>query len=174
MNWRQLLIEEIETSYKVTDDLIKLVDKDKLDWKPSPKNNWMTTGQLLLHITNSCGMCFKGFITGDWGMPKDMDMSKMSIEDMLPPAEKMPTIKNVVEAKKLLAADKKLALATLADCSDRRLNTAKAPAPWDPTPMVLGRRLLLMIAHLNSHKAQLFYYLKLQGKPVNTRDLWGK
>jgi hypothetical protein len=27
--------------------------------------------------------------------------------------------------------------------------------------------------HLAQHKGQLFYYLKLQGKPVNTTDLWG-
>jgi len=31
-----------------------------------------------------------------------------------------------------------------------------------------------MIQHLDRHKVQLFYYLKLQGKPVNTADLWGQ
>jgi hypothetical protein len=30
-----------------------------------------------------------------------------------------------------------------------------------------------MIQHLAQHKGQLFYYLKLQGKPVNTAHLWG-
>jgi hypothetical protein len=30
-----------------------------------------------------------------------------------------------------------------------------------------------MLGHLTQHKGQLFYYLKLQGKPVNTGDLWG-
>ncbi|MDE0394080.1 MAG: hypothetical protein OYK82_04805, partial [Gammaproteobacteria bacterium] len=29
-----------------------------------------------------------------------------------------------------------------------------------------------MIWHLAQHKGQLFYYLKLQGKPVNTMHLW--
>ena len=29
-----------------------------------------------------------------------------------------------------------------------------------------------MIWHLGQHKAQLFYYLKLQGKNVNTMNLW--
>jgi len=38
--------------------------------------------------------------------------------------------------------------------------------------MVLGLRLLQMIEHLKMHKSQLFYYLKLQGLPVNTMDLW--
>jgi hypothetical protein len=39
--------------------------------------------------------------------------------------------------------------------------------------MILGQRLLQMVAHLAQHKAQLFYYLKLQGKPVHTGHLWG-
>jgi hypothetical protein len=30
-----------------------------------------------------------------------------------------------------------------------------------------------MVGHLNQHKGQLFYYLKLQGKDVNTMHLWG-
>ena len=29
------------------------------------------------------------------------------------------------------------------------------------------------VDHLKEHKAQLFYYLKLQGKPVHTGNLWG-
>jgi hypothetical protein len=30
-----------------------------------------------------------------------------------------------------------------------------------------------MVEHLAQHKGQLFYYFKLQGKPVNTGHLWG-
>jgi len=39
--------------------------------------------------------------------------------------------------------------------------------------LLLGQRLLQMAYHLGSHKAQLFYYLKLQGVPVHTGHLWG-
>jgi hypothetical protein len=39
--------------------------------------------------------------------------------------------------------------------------------------MTLGPRLAQMVDHLVLHKAQLFYYLKLQGKPVHTGHLWG-
>ena len=47
-------------------------------------------------------------------------------------------------------------------------------APWAPgSSYALGRHLLEMVQHLDRHKSQLFYYLKLQGKPVNTSDLWG-
>jgi len=30
-----------------------------------------------------------------------------------------------------------------------------------------------MVSHLNAHKSQLFYYLKLMGKDVNTAHMWG-
>jgi len=57
--------------------------------------------------------------------------------------------------------------------SEEDLQTRPAPAPWDSSDMSLGYRLLQMTAHINQHKGQLFYYLKLLGKPVNTTHLWG-
>ncbi len=133
----------------------------------------MTVGQLLRHMTDSCGAPIKGFVTGDWGFPDDFDPSKMKPEEMLPPAEKMPTIDSVAEAKTLITEDKQIALDMLAQCSEDDLSNKLAPAPWDPgNDMKLGERLLQMIHHLNIHKAQLFYYLKLQGKPVSTPHLW--
>jgi hypothetical protein len=143
------------------------VDEGKLSWKPSTGGNWMTTGQLLRHMTDACGMTFKGFVTGDWGMPEGMDPSSMSPEDMLPPAEKMPTIGSVAEAKKLLEEDRKLALAVLQQSGESNLATKTAPAPWDPSDMKLGHRLLQMVGHLNQHKGQLSLS-EAAGKPVNT------
>jgi uncharacterized damage-inducible protein DinB len=97
----------------------------------------------------------------------------MSPEDMLPPAEKMPAVKTVAEAKKILAEDNKTGLEMIKRLSEEDLAHKIAPAPWDPSPMILGHRLLQMVGHLNQHKGQLYYYLKLQGKPVNTGHLWG-
>ncbi|MBN1291253.1 MAG: DinB family protein [Candidatus Latescibacteria bacterium] len=173
MSWRELLNREIEYTYSVTENLLTLVDNDKLDWKPSSGSNWMTTAQVLMHITNACGAGMKGFVTGDWGLPEGVDMSEMSPEDMMPPAEKLPFVKSVEEAKKLLAVDKKTAVDMLTKVSDDDLNHKPAPAPWDPSEIILGHRLLQMIDHLKQHKSQLFYYMKLQGKPVHTGHLWG-
>lgn len=174
MNWQELLKGSIEYTYFVTDKLMDLVDDEELDWKPSPDNNWMTLGQLLMHITNACGAAMKGFVTGDWGMPEGVDIDKLPPEEMLPPAEKMPAVESVAEAKELLAQDKKIALEMLAACKEVRLSTEIATAPWDSMEMILGQRLLQMVMHLSAHKSQLFYYLKLQGKPVNTNHLWGE
>jgi len=173
MNWRQLLTEEIEYGYSVADKVMALVDEDKLEWKPKTGDNWMTTGQLLKHIATSTGPAFKGFVTGDWGMPDGIDLKDMKPEDMLPPAEAMPTIDSVAAARKELADDKRLTLDMLAKLSDEDLDNKPAPAPWDPRPVILGHRLLGMVLHIMQHKGQLYYYLKLQGKPVNTNDLWG-
>ncbi len=173
MSWIELLKSEIEDTYKVTDRLLDLVDDDRLDWKPSKENNWMTTGQLLMHVTSACGAAMCGFVTGDWGLPEGIDVSNLSPEEMLPAAEKLPTVDSVAEAKELLAKDKQLALDMLAECDEDKLANETVSAPWDPTDIILGYRLLQMAAHLSQHKSQLFYYLKLQGKPVNTGHLWG-
>lgn len=173
MSWSELLRREVDSTYGVTDALLGMVDGGALDWKPQTGSNWMTTGQLLMHISNGCGAAMKGFVTGDWGMPEGVDMSELPEDEMLPSADKMPTIASVPEARRLLAEDKKIAAEMLAQCSEQRLANDIATAPWDTTEMILGHRLLQMVEHLKAHKAQLYYYLKLQGKPVNTGHLWG-
>ena len=171
MNWKQLLSAELEYLYRVSEGLFEKVDNDELAWKPATGENWMTTGQLLLHIATGNGPGFKGFVTGDWGMPPEGELSE---EDMLPSADKLPTAASIAEVKRLLDEDKALALEMLAQCSEQDLSTKQVTAPWNPdNPMGLGYRLLQMVTHLASHKAQLFYYLKLQGKAVHTGHLWG-
>ncbi|MBL7201107.1 MAG: DinB family protein [Anaerolineae bacterium] len=173
MNWTELLKSEVKDAYHAAEGLVDLVDDDQLDWKPTTGDNWMTVGQLLKHLTMAGGGDFRGFVTGDWGMPEGADVAEMSADDMLPAAEKLPAVGSVAEAKALLAEGKQLAFDMLAQAGEERLATEPAPAPWNPTPMLLGHRLLQMVTHLNSHKSHLYYYLKLQGKPVHTGHLWG-
>jgi uncharacterized damage-inducible protein DinB len=174
VNWTQLLKGEIESTYATTDRLLDKVDPDSLNWKPESGSNWMTVGQLLKHITIACGAPMKGFITGDWGLPAGVKLEDLSPEEMLPPAEKMPGIGSVEEAKKLLSEDKAVALQMIDQVGEDDLANREVAAPWAPdVKYALGRHLLQMVQHLGLHKGQLFYYLKLQGKPVNTADLWG-
>jgi uncharacterized damage-inducible protein DinB len=173
MNWTELLKNEIAMTYGATEGLLELVDDDALDWKPETGENWMTTGQLLFHITSACGFCCKGFVTGDWTVPGMGDLAEASDEEMLPPAEKMPSAESVAQIKEMLAADKQVALDMVDQAGEEDLHSRVVSAPWDPTERPLGTQLLMMVGHLAQHKAQLFYYLKLQGKPVNTAHLWG-
>ena len=173
MNWTQLLTCEVESVYHATEGLLKLVKKDTLGWKPATGSNWMTVGQLLAHLPTACGFCMNGFLTGEWGMPEPKPGEAPSEDSMLPPAEKMPSAKTVASVVKALAADKALALSCIEKAGEKALGSKKVAAPWDPTPQALGVQFLHMIGHLSTHKAQLFYYLKLQGLPVHTGNLWG-
>ena len=94
--------------------------------------------------------------------------------EMLPPAEKMATVESVAQARELLAKDREQAFAVLQSVDEADLAQREIAAPWNPgETFALGRHLLHSIRHSLQHKGQLFYYLKLQGKPVNTGHLWG-
>ena len=174
MNWTELLKTRMAVSYAVTDGLLEMLSDEDLNWKPATGANWMTTGQLLMHLTTACGFCCRGFVTGEWGLPEDMDPAEMSGEDCLPPAEALPTLESVVEARRLLAEDKTLGLAMVDKAGEDALENSMSAAPWHPEEeKSLGCHLLNMISHLDSHKGQLFYYLKLMGREVNTQHLWG-
>jgi len=70
--------------------------------------------------------------------------------------------------------DESLAFEVLEGLSEEELASRELAAPWAPgDTFALGRHLLHSIRHTLQHKGQLFYYLKLQGKPVQTQDLWG-
>jgi hypothetical protein len=168
MNWTDLLKAEVDQTYGAAEGLMRKVEPKDLAWKPPTGSNWMTTAQLLEHMTTACGACCKGFVTGDWGMPPDA-----SPDDMLPGAEKMPAAKSVADAIAALRRDKATAVEMIERSGEAALGAKQVPAPWDPTPRPLGRQFLHMVGHLGQHKAQLFYYLKLQGKPVHTGDLYG-
>jgi len=172
MTWTELLRTQVEATYASAEGLLAMLDDAGLEWKPATGENWMTTGQLVRHLTDACGAACKGFVTGDWGMPEGFEPSELPPANMLPPAEKMPTLDNVADAKRLLAEDKQVALAMIDEAGETDLANRAASAPWDPREIPLGQRLLQMISHLEMHKAQLFYYLKLRGKPVNTMHLW--
>lgn len=173
MNWTQLLRSEIEATYQSTTKLLDKVDPDKLGWKPETGSNWMTMGQLLKHISIGCGAGCEAFVTGNWGLPEGKKFEDLPPEEILPPAEKLPSIESVSEAKQLLAEDKELAIRMIEKTGEDCLNK-ETFAPWAAnTSLPLGQHFLRMLQHLDRHKSQLFYYLKLQGKSLNTMDLWG-
>jgi hypothetical protein len=183
MDWTPLLTAHIEATYKATDGLMKLVKKDDLAWKPKTGTNWLTTAQLLDHLTNACGWCIDAFLRDDWTPPappptKGKAKAKKPAETDpatgMVLASGMPAVKSVAEARKKLEADKQVALAALAKAGEKGLAETMREAPWCPgVKKPLGQHALGMVEHLAQHKAQLFYYLKLQGKPVNTMHLYG-
>lgn len=170
MNWDALLEREIRYTYDSADSLMGLVDETTLDWKPpeaegAETTGWMTMGELLHHMTTSCGLLCKAFSENDWSF-----MAPPPADGEAP--QPAPTMKSVAEARKALAADRALALATVHAAGNDRMDTEKVMAPWEIEGL-LGEQFLDMVKHLGQHKSQLFYYLKLLGNPVHTGHLWG-
>jgi uncharacterized damage-inducible protein DinB len=171
---KQILLAEAETTYTITRKLFKQVTDADLSWKPATGRNWMTVGQLLMHCASfGCGKAVRGFVKGDWGLTEEVKMEDMDAEQHVPPAEKLASVDSITRALELLAHDRQLTLQCIKEVNESTLLTKRLTAPWGGPDLSLFQHLLLMIAHLNQHKGQLFYYLKLMGKDLNTTDLWG-
>ncbi len=172
MNWTELISAEMNSSYKAADGLLAMINDDELGWKPATGHNWMTVGQLLLHLVTSCGLCMQGFVTGNWAPPAELGYPE-DMEGMLP-AEKLPSARGVAWAREYLEQDRLTGLKALETAGEEKLGGFSLAAPWEPgVERLLGHHCLQMVTHLNVHKAQLFYYLKLMGRDVNTLNLWG-
>ncbi len=169
MTLTEVLRDEAETTYAITDGLMRRVTDDDLSWRPG--EGWMTVGQLLMHCACfGCGQAVQGFVSGDWGP----GMEEATPQDHLPPPTALPSVASVQRALELLAEDRQLALASVAAAGEENLLGRCVAAPWGGPALPLFQQLLHMIAHLTEHKGQLFYYLKLLGRDVKTADLWGE
>jgi uncharacterized damage-inducible protein DinB len=170
MTLTEVLLTEANATYLITERLFQRVRDDELPWTPASGTGWMTVGQLLMHCASfGCGKAIRGFVTGDWGQ----EIHDSTVQDHLPPAEALPSVKSVREALELLAADRDLAIGCIQATGEMGLLDRRVTAPWGGPEASLFQQLLRMIAHLAQHKGQLFYYLKLMGKDVKTVDLWG-
>ena len=89
-------------------------------------------------------------------------------------AEALPGVESVEQALQLLEDDRRLTLDCIEESDETEILGNRFTAPWGGSAISLFQHLLMMIAHLAQHKGQLFYYLKLMGKDVNTADLWGE
>jgi hypothetical protein len=175
MGLKDILLKEAEQTYLIAEKLFHRVADNELSWKPATGKNWMTVGQLMMHCASfGCGKAIQGFVRGDWGLPEDAKFEDLGSEDHVPPASALPSVESVEQALRLLTEDRKLALTCIADANEGELLGDAFPAPWGGPELPLFHHLLKMVAHLAQHKGQLFYYLKLMGKDVDTRDLWGE
>lgn len=171
---KDVLIEEAEAVYSITEKLFRRLTDNDLWWKPTAGTNWMTVGQLLMHCASyGCDKAIQGFVKGDWSLPDDVAPEDLDATEHVPPAVALPGVESVQQALELLASDRSLTLCCLGEIEENELLAAKFTAPWGGPALSLFQHLMLMIAHLAQHKGQLFYYLKLMGKDVNTSDLWG-
>jgi len=178
MGWKMtltdVLLHEAERAYDITEELFLHVSANELSWKPATGSNWMTLGQLMMHCANfGCGKGVRGFVRGDWGMGGNAKREVKKPVVHRPPATALPSVASVQEALDLLAEDRRIALKYISEANEKSFLTMSPLPPWGGSRLSLFQYLLHMIDHLNQHKGQLFYYLKLMGKNVTTSDLWG-
>ncbi len=170
----QVLHDEAERTYGVAERLFDRVEDRDLSWTPPTGRNWMTVGRLLRHCAEfGCGKAVQGFVHGDWGLSEGTPIEDLASSNHVPPAEALPTVESVDQARRLLAEDRRLTLRCLAEIREEDLLGPPFSAPWGGPDLSLFQHLLLMIAHLSQHKGQLFYYLKLLDRDVDSTDLWG-
>lgn len=167
MRWTDLLAREMDGAYKAATGLLDHLRDEDLAWSPSSLEGvegtrWMTTAELLQHLGASCGQVMQWFVQESWP----------SMEPNADTIETLPTVASVQEARDALAADRTKAAAAVAEAGEQRMETEPVTAPWG-TEALLGQQLLDCVKHLDQHKGQLFYYLKLLGRPVGTPELWG-
>jgi DinB superfamily len=168
---KEVLIEEAEACYAITERLFRRVSDEELSWTPIEGRGWMSVGQLLMHCGSfGCGKAIRGFVEGDWGAAAEEGGDEVHV----PPPSALTTVSTVRQALELLAEDRRLTLGCIAAVGDADLFGRCVAAPWGGGELPLFQQLLHMIAHLVQHKGQLFYYLKLMGKDVSTADLWSR
>ncbi len=171
MTLTQVLLDEAEATYQVLEKLIRQVSDEELPWQPAEGRDWMSMGQLLLHCTSfGCGKAVRGFITGQW--PADVEQAEADAH--VPAVADLAAVASVREALALLKEDHEVTLSCISAAGDSNLLTRRVVAPWGGRELSLFEQLLAMIKHLAQHKGQLFYYLKLMGKRVDSHDLWGE
>jgi DinB superfamily len=171
---KQVLLEDARATYLITERLFHRVVNSELLWKPTTGRNWMTVGQLLMHCANfGCGKAIRGFVKGDWDLPKGIDSRDLDVTQHVPAVGALPSVESVEQALDLLGNDRRLALSCIREVEETELLVKRIIAPWGGSALSLFQQLALMIAHLAQHKGQLFYYLKLMDKDLNTSDLWG-
>jgi len=167
MDVADLLRRQAEDAYRATDGMMAMVKDDELGWRPAGDALWMTMGELLHHLPEACGACARAFMTGDWSPL----MAPGGAEGGGPPP--MKSASSVAGARAALAADRAAFLETIAAAGGEALAARMTTAPWNPVERPLGFQMEECIQHLLSHKSQLFYYLKMLGRPVHTGHLWG-
>jgi len=141
--------------------LIGMVPADKLNWKPGP--TFMSTGQLVCHLSEGIGGGFEMLLASNWPSMKEMEEG-MKLENL-------PSC-NPQEALGKLEKDKKILRQVLDGLSEEDFASKVVSVPWGWNAK-MERMAINFLGHFNNHKMQLFTYLKLLGLPVNTEALYG-
>ena len=170
MTLTQVLLDEADATYTVVERLVRRVANDELSWKPERRSRLDDHGPVAdalgeLRLRQGCSGLRQGRVATGGAVREPRN-------PLFPPAA-LPTVLSVQEALDLLAEDRRVSLSCITAAGEANLLARRMTAPWGGPELSLFQQLLEMLKHLAQHKGQLFYYLKLMGKTVDSRDLWG-
>jgi hypothetical protein len=160
------MVEDIHSKLREQIDriehLITLIPPDAITWKPQLQNGASDLGHLLGHLLD----CFAGFCAVfDAAFPNELK----HIERL----QSLP-VNHACETKEALVRIREYAEQIeqgFTFCSDDDLRR-RIPSVFVPQGETVLTFLLGNLEHLISHKYQLFFYLKLFGLPVSSKDIY--
>lgn len=152
--------EFVMETYRPVESMIRMVPREKLNWRPGPK--FMSLGQLICHLAAGLGSDFRCLVTGQWPPPAEMEAA-MKLENM-------PSC-GVEEALAKLGKDKAILREVLDSVSEEDFAHKTVSVPWG-WQSKMEKMANSFREHFTNHKMQLFTYLKLLDLPVNTQTLY--
>jgi uncharacterized damage-inducible protein DinB len=158
----QNLLTYFENVILSTEDLLRLIPPDKIEWKPTESS--FTLGQQIAHLSGARRVYARGIATGQW------EFKSMRERFVLNRRTPSVTVNEAVEELQKGYAEFRSLLGSL---SEEEFNNGEIDSPQ------LGRVprwrvAMLAIEHHLNHKAEIFMYLKLLGVSVNTGNLYRK
>lgn len=154
------LLSKLEEQIELADHLITLVPPDKLEWKPLPDS--FRVCDLLGHLLE----CLAGFCASLYAVNPDRLVHFARLREL-----KVNHCCGIEEARDRMrdyASHIREGFGLLRDDDfGRNVQTVFVPEGQALASVLLGN-----LEHFMNHKHQLFFYLKLLGVAVTTRDLY--
>lgn len=159
-DYAQLLLDKIEEQIELTRRLILMIPEDKLEWRPIETS--FKTCELLGHLLEAlAGFCAALYAAHPQKLSYFLELRSLPVNHCC----------GIVEAQQRIEQYKACIQSGFALLSDEDL-ILQVPTIFKPEGEALMTILLGNLEHLINHKHLLFFYLKLIGLPITSKDLY--
>ncbi len=161
-----MILEKLEEQSERLTHLISMIPPDRMQWRPDLNGSagpdiW-TISELLGHLLDClAGFCASIFAVHGDKLPGWEDLRALPVNHACGSLEAQSRIQTYMRHLK-----QGFELLTREDLA-RKVPTVFVPAGEPLLVLLLGN-----LEHLVNHKFQLFFYLKMLGVPVESRDLY--
>ena len=158
----ELIHQKLGEQIERTEHLVQLVPANSIEWKPVIPAGSSDLGHLLGHLLECmAGFCALFYSAFPQQLADLVELRRLPVNHGCGREEALKRIREYA-----MHIDRGFALCTDADLS-RALPTVFVPEGEPLLTLLLGN-----LEHLINHKYQLFFYLKLHGLALGTRDIY--